>query len=363
MTESGGDMLFTNQQLRTIREHALSMDKERQITQEVLDILYDHRLFHLFVPDELEGRMTPLPEATRIFQESARIDGNLGWLVTIGAGGGFFAAMMNPEVSRGVFAYREAVIAGSGMPSGTATRVEGGYVVNGSWRYCSGSTYATTYTANAVIEPAPNRNDAVSSSAPGESEIRSFILNPEQIDILADWNAFGLRATGSHTISAVDAFVPDDMTFLLTETKGYERETIYRYPFLPFAQVSFAGVAAGIAEHFLEAAEVLAVQRGSSSYVIGKLEECKAALEQAMSVFYVTVEKSWEELLRVGGLSAETEAEVTAKSIAAANTALSCGQQLFPLLGLSAAMEDAEVNRCWRDLQTACSHALLRNFS
>lgn len=362
--ESGGEMLFTDHQIQTIREQALGMDKHRQVTPEVLATIYDHRLFHLFVPDELEGRMTSLPEAARIFQESARIDGNLGWLVTIGAGGGFFAALMSQEVSRRVFAHREAVIAGSGMPTATARQVDGGYIVNGSWKYCSGSTYATTFTANAVIEPDSTIQDAadVPTADQDEPHIRSFILNPDQIEILEDWNAFGLRATASHTISAVDAFVPVEMTFSLTETQGYENETIYQYPFLPFAQVSFAGVAVGIAEHFLEAAESLAAQKGSSPHVIGKLEERKAMLEQSVSDFYETVEGSWEELLSNGGLSNATEAEVTTRSVAAAQTALSCGQQVFPLLGLSAAMEDTEINRCWRDLQTACSHALLRNF-
>lgn len=362
--ESGGVMLFTAQQIQTIREQALGMDKRRQVTPEVLAAIYDHRLFHLFVPDELEGRMTSLPEAARIFQESARIDGNLGWLVTIGAGGGFFAALMSREVSRRVFAHREAVIAGSGMPTGTARQVDGGYIVNGSWKYCSGSTYATTFTANAVIEPASTVQDAadVPNADQDESHIRSFILNPDQIEILEDWNAFGLRATASHTISAVEAFVPVEMTFSLTEIQAYENETIYQYPFLPFAQVSFAGVAAGIAEHFFEAAESLATQRGSSSHVFSKLEERKAALELSVSDFYKTVESSWEELLRNGEISNATEVEVTARSIAAAQTALSCGQQMFPLLGLSAAMEDADINRCWRDLQTACSHSLLRNF-
>lgn len=362
--ESGGVMLFTAHQIQTIREQALGMDKHRQVTPEVLATIYDHRLFHLFVPDELEGRMTLLPEATRIFQESARIDGNLGWLVTIGAGGGFFASLMSREVSRRVFAHREAVIAGSGMPTGTARQVDGGFIVNGSWKYCSGSTYATTFTANAVIEPGFTVQDATGelTADQNQSLIRSFILNPGQIEILEDWNAFGLRATASHTISAVNAFVPFEMTFSLTETQGYENETIYQYPFLPFAQVSFAGVAAGIAEHFLEAAESLATQRGGSSHVVGKLEERKAALEQSVSDFYESVEGSWEELLRNGELSNATEAEVTARSITAAQTALSCGQQVFPLLGLLAAMEDAEINRCWRDLQTACSHALLRSF-
>jgi len=364
ITESGGDMFFKEQEIQTIREQALGMDKHGQVTPDVLNTIYDHRLFHLFVPDVLEGRMTTLPDATRIFQESARIDGNLGWLVTIGAGGGFFAALMSPDISRRVFARREAVIAGSGMPTGTARQVDGGYIVTGSWKYCSGSTYATTFTANAVIQQGSTLQDASGepTADQGEPEIRSFIMNPDQIVIQQDWNAFGLRATGSHTISAVEAFVPDEMTFSLTEMKGYENEPIYRYPFLPFAQVSFASVAIGIAEHFLEAAESLAVKRGSSSHVIGKLNENKAAFLLSVANFFKRVEASWAELIANGALSNVTETQVTSQSIETAHAALSCGQQLFPLFGLSAAMEDSEINRCWRDLQTACSHALLRSY-
>jgi len=357
-------MLFTTEEIRTIREQAIEMDKHRRVSPEMLRTIYDHRLFHLFVPDELEGRMTALPEAARIFQESARVDGNLGWLVTIGAGGGFFAAYMSDESSRRVFAHREAVIAGSGMPTGTARKVDGGYIVNGSWKYCSGSTYATTFTANAVIDSGFSNHDAGSdetSSTNVEPEIRSFILNPDQVEITEDWNAFGLRATASHTISAVEAFVPTEMTFSLAESIAYEEEAIYRYPFLPFAQVSFAAVAAGIADHFLEAAEAIAAQRNRSALVFDKLKECNPAFEQALSTFYETVEDSWRELKQEGRLKEDTEAGVTAASLAAVQAALSCGLHVFPLLGLSAAMEDTEVNRCWRDLQTACSHALLRN--
>lgn len=356
--------MFTTDEIQSIREQALEIDKHRRVSPEMLRTIYDHRLFHLFVPDELEGRMTTLPEAARIFQESARIDGNLGWLVTIGAGGGFFAAYMSAKISRRVFAHREAVIAGSGMPTGTARKVDGGYVVNGSWKYCSGSTYATTFTANAIIDTGFTGHDAESNEASStqvEPEIRSFILNPDQVEITEDWNAFGLRATASHTISAVEAFVPTEMTFSLIKSIAYEEETIYQYPFLPFAQVSFAAVAAGIADHFLEAAESLAKQRNRSAQVFDKLNECKAVLMQALSTFYETVEDSWKELLQEGRLAEDTEEGVTAVSLATAQAALSCGQRIFPLLGLSAAMEDTEVNRCWRDLQTACSHALLRN--
>ncbi|EHB62465.1 MULTISPECIES: acyl-CoA dehydrogenase [Paenibacillus] len=357
-------MLYTQQLIDSVRQFSLEMDKFRRIPKEVLDFIYDERLFHLFVPDELEGRMTALPEAARLFQACSRIDGNLGWMVTIGAGGGFFAALLEQDVSREIFARRDAVIAGSGMPTGTARRVEGGYRVSGRWKYCSGSTYATTFTANAVIDS--GNESAKASELPSGAEaqeIRAFAFRPEQIRILPDWNAFGLRATASHTMIAEDVFVPDNRTFLFDEMKSYEHEAIYRYPFLPFAQVSFAAVAIGIAEHFLAAAEALAEAKGSEAYVMDKLKEHSGFLRDGEVNFYETVETSWRELLQQGKLSVETEAAVTTASIGAANTARTCGQTLFPLLGLTAAMEDSEVNRCWRDLQTACSHSLLRSYA
>ena len=146
-------MLFTEQQIQTIREQALGMDKRRQLTPEVLAAIYDHRLFHLFVPDELEGRMTSLPEVRAFSGEcqDRRQPGMAGydwcrWRILRGADdpGGEPPRIRAPRSGN----------CRRGMPTGTARQVEGGYIVNGGWKYCGGSTYATTFTANAVIEPA-----------------------------------------------------------------------------------------------------------------------------------------------------------------------------------------------------------------
>ncbi|SMF85995.1 Acyl-CoA dehydrogenase [Paenibacillus uliginis N3/975] len=352
-------MLLTQQQMNNIREQSLRMEQEGIACEEVLQLIYDLRLFHLFVPNELEGRMTSLPEAVQIFQNCSRIDGSFGWLVTIGAGGGFFASFMIPEVSQRVYAHRTAVIAGSGTPSGTAQRVEGGFLVNGSWKYCSGSTHATVFTANAVVES----NGSSGNTRSGEDqEIRSFILLPEQVQIDPDWNAFGLKATSSHRISVTDIFVPDDMTFVITETKAYENEMIYKYPFLPFAQASFAAVTLGIAQHFLESAQELLKQKTDHPYVLSKLNEQQEALRQSEIVFHESIVKSWNDLMQDGQLSPKTEGWVSGQCVSTAQVSLKCGQELFPLLGLSAAMENSTINRTWRDLQTACQHALLRSY-
>ncbi|KKO54824.1 acyl-CoA dehydrogenase [Paenibacillus sp. DMB20] len=350
-------MLFTNQQIDMLREQSLRMDQEGTPTPEVLRFIYDERLFHLFVPDGLEGRMSTLPDAVRIFEECSRIDGNLGWLVTIGAGGGFFVPFMPEDISREVYARREAVIAGSGTPSGIARRVPGGYRVSGSWKYCSGSSHATVFTANAVID---HPDAATDKGHPGEPAIRSFILQPHQVRIDHDWKAFGLKATASHRIAVEEAFVPEEMTFSIAEMRAYHGEVIYRYPFLPFAQASFAAVALGISRHFMEAADELIKQRGSHEPLVHRWNEQMKVLEQARSAFHETIEESWSELLDHGALTPIVEEKVSSVCISTAGLSLKCGQTLFPLLGLAAAMENTAVNRCWRDLQTACQHALLR---
>lgn len=352
-------MLFSQHQIEQIRGQSLQMEQEGQVTEDVLQLIYDYRLFHLFVPNEVEGRMTSLPEAVKIFQECSQIDGNFGWLVTIGAGGGFFAPFMSPKVSRDVFAHRTAVIAGSGTPSGTAQRVPGGYNVNGSWKYCSGSTHATVFTANVIVEPGEDTADAEEGA---RQTIRSVILMPEQVHIYPDWNAFGLKATSSHSISAQDAFIPEEMTFDIKDIKAYKHELIYSYPFLAFAQASFAAVTLGIAQHFLEASEALLGQKTSHPNIISQFNNQREALQRSERDFHLCMSHSWNELQQEGHLSQETESRVSEQCISTAQASLQCGQLLFPLLGLSAAMEDSTVNRTWRDLQTACQHVLLRSY-
>ncbi|GIP26888.1 hydroxylase [Paenibacillus sp. J23TS9] len=347
-------MGFTQQEIISIREQSGQMEREGVITPEALQYIYDKKLFHLFVADDLDGNMTPLPEAIRIFQECSRIDGSFGWLVTIGAGGGYFAPFMTMEIGRKVFSSSDAVIAGSGAPTGTARKVDGGYMVSGRWKYCSGSTHATTFTANAVLDQEETRLDS------GETpELVTLIMQPDQVRIQKDWNTFGLKATASHSMVVTDAFIPDEMTFSFTEFRSHEDELLYRYPFLPFAQTSFAGVAMGLADHFLEAAEEQLRSRGNER-VLAKLDEQKKEFAHQQDAFYMVLDKSWEELGHKGRLSPEMEQRISSECVTAAKASLDCGLRLFPMLGLSACMEDTDVNRIWRDLQTACQHALLR---
>jgi|HigsolmetaAR203D_1030402.scaffolds.fasta_scaffold00122_19 alkylation response protein AidB-like acyl-CoA dehydrogenase len=346
---------LTMEQVERIRSESAAMDACRELSGYCYRTIVDNRWYKLFVPEELGGTMTPLTEAVRIIEQAAYADGNFGWAIAIGAGGGFFAAYMQPEFAREVFAPEEGLIAGSGKVSGIARKSGEGYVVSGSWKYCSGSLRATAFTANCLVE--------------GTDEVMAVTMMPEQVEIIKDWESVGLRATESHSIRAENAFVPGNRTFLLTEPVHYEQYPIYRFPFVQFAEVCFAPVALGIGRHFLEeAGEIIRTRYATNSlitseqrdFVEGLLESCGHVLLRHKDRFYGVLERTWEKFTSTGLLAGEELAGLSRVCKEAAKAAQSIASELYPHLGMEALMEHAAINRIWRDLHTACQHSALR---
>lgn len=360
---------FTDEQIRSIREQALVIEREGKLPEQLFQWIYDRRLFKLFIPAELQGNMTALPEALQWFEHTSWINGSFGWLVTIGSGGGFFAPFMKPEVAKDAYIRKDAVVAGSGHPSGTAVKVDGGYLVNGRWKFCSGSTYATVFTANCKVEERNAEGDLQDSAA--EQVIRSFVFWPDQVQIVKDWNAFGLKATESHSIVVHDLFVPEERTFSIMEPNGLYHDPIYDYPFLPFAEASFAAVSIGVAKHFLDEARNIA-ERNRDAWmnasvnrymsVMDKISVQNDILTEAASVFYQAIEQSWSQHISGQQLSEADIREVSLRCKEAGQAALSSANAIFPYLGIHAVMEDAPINQIYRDLQTVCHHSLLVKF-
>ncbi|MFC4303250.1 acyl-CoA dehydrogenase [Cohnella boryungensis] len=324
------------------------------LTPGLLAYLYEAKLFKLFVPEQLNGLMLPLPDALRVFEQASRIDGSFGWLVTIGSGGGFFSAALPPAQARELFSGANAVVAGSGHANGLARPVEGGYLVDGEWPYCSGSTYASLYTANCRIEGM-------------KDDIRSFAFLPDQVEVIPDWNSFGLRGTESHSIAVKGAFVPAERTFSIMSEPHYD-DAIFRYPFLPFAQTSFAAVCLGICRHFLEEARAFIESRREvwETARLGRYANADrvvagqtAGLETDGRNFYEAVERTWAAFEDRGRMSDAEQAEVGEACQRLASHTLEYANIVFRLLGMAVLMEDHPINRIWRDLHTVAQHSVL----
>jgi 3-hydroxy-9,10-secoandrosta-1,3,5(10)-triene-9,17-dione monooxygenase len=117
------------------------------------------------------------------------------------------AAYWNEKAQDDVFRDGLFICPSTGQPSGAAKKVDGGWIINGIFRYSSGAPYATHFWGHAMPETADG-----SSPAP-----MSFVIEAGQFERLDDWGGtLGLRGSGSHSLKIVDGFVPDHRVMLNT---------------------------------------------------------------------------------------------------------------------------------------------------
>ncbi len=80
------------------------------------------------------------------------------------------------------------VIPSRNIPRGTATPVDGGWILDGTWDYASGCTYAT-HMMGVALDP------------DGQKQI--FVVPADQVRILDDWGGgrtLGLGGSGSNSV-------------------------------------------------------------------------------------------------------------------------------------------------------------------
>jgi alkylation response protein AidB-like acyl-CoA dehydrogenase len=344
-------IVFQPHEAEQIRQTAIEAEKNKRLPQSVLELLYKHKLLKLFVPKELGGAEATLPEALAIFEESAHIDGTIGWLAAIGSGGNYFAGYYNKETAQKLFSADNAVLAGSGH-SGSAKKTNGGYIINGSWKYCSGSGFATFFTAIATDE---------------SGEAKAFTFMPAQVEILQDWDAFGLKATESHTITVKEAFVPDELVFDLSKPQvSYTDYKVYSFPFMLFAQYSFGAVVLGLYRAFVEEAEKHAAQFADNSVrskTIGQLlNKAQQSVEKHSAALHKSAQATWEAHLNGTGIGDALTIEATETVLALSAWVPQISSNIFSHAGMPALMEQHPINRIYRNLLTANQHILLRKY-
>lgn len=340
--------------IQQLNEQALHMEKQGALSKEVLQTIYDNKLFKLFLPEALGGLNLTLPEGARIFQQMAKLDGNLGWLVTIGTGGNAFASLFTKDVSEKIYGSADAVISGSGYPTGKAVQQADGYVVTGEWKYCSGSTYATTFTMSCFIE----RDGEVTA------EMISCAVPADQVEVIEDWAAMGMKATASHTIRVQNVFVAKEYTFQLGKQRNDFINEVTTLPFMPFSEASFLSVCLGLTESYLDEAAKITKEKHAlhklerHQQLLSRIDEQRAHFCQIDKHFSNKLNSLWNAHV-MGALSEEDIAEFSKMSTESASACLDICHKIFRKMGMEAILTSTRLNQIWRDLQTASQHGFL----
>ncbi len=335
-------------------------ERAGRLTKAQLDLLTDLRAFRMFLPESMNGLGMELPEALRFQESMAQIDGSLGWTLTLCAGATLFAGFMEPSLAADLLADANACFGGSGACTGTADVEQGGFRINGFWKYATGAPHLTAFTANCRIR----REGKELRDELGAPVIRSFVFLAEEVSIHRDWRTMGLCATAGDAFEVKNLWVASNRAFDISPQSARLSAPIFKYPFQPFAELTLAVNHVGMMAHFLTACRSIfqrrAARKGHADFYERLFQEAEKTFMLQRNSFYQAADESWQECLQTGTCREATLLRVAQESHVIARLVLEQAAHLFPYCGMEATKPESEVNRIWRDLFTASQHSLLR---
>ena len=167
--------------------------------------------YRILQPRQFGGYAFGLPTFWRVMLAVSAGDPGTGWALTLGAHHVLtIGAWFSEAGQRDIFGTSgEFKAPHRALPSGTAEPADGGYVVSGTWDYCSGSAHATHFMCNAMVAGTTDRITAV--------------LPMDQVTVLDDWGdgaTLGMNSSGSNSVRVDAVFVPAHRTAPADWTHG-----------------------------------------------------------------------------------------------------------------------------------------------
>lgn len=305
------------------------------LSDEIIHWITQQNYWNLWVPKSYGGLEKSLSEGLKILQSLAKIDGNLGWTITLCSGANFFIGNMQPKLADKIFkSDKNPILGGSGGTFGIAEKKGENYLLNGIWKYATGAPYLTHFTLNAKIKEN------------GKEEILSFILDKNQVEIIEDWNTMGLKSTATCSFKVKDVLVSKENTFIYN--RFYLDQAIFKIPFPVFADLTLMINYLGIVEHYLEESK-----KTLANKLLNTLSSTLKKANQQVYFFAEEIEKNISKNQKIEEeLITKIHQEFTAILLDFSKLLI----EIHPFHGMKAARENHPLNQIFRNYFTATQH-------
>ncbi len=320
-----------------------------KLTQKEIDLLFEHKLFKCFLSEKVNGLGLTIPQTLSIIEEASCLNGSLGWLIQIGNGGNYFLTNFEEKTGLDLFSKKNVVIAGSGTATCNATLVDGGVIVSGKWKFCSGSEYATLFTVTFKI---------------GDSEvIKSGIVPREKVKIIEDWKTIGMKNTSTNSIELENVFIPNEHIFSVSEKKSFLDEPVFNLPFIIYAQAFFISVAFGIFKRLIDETEKIIkdshVFNNRQSDRLLKMGEINSKGFKLLENGKKEVSELINMLIEQPIINSNTSKQIQEKFIFHANNLRTHALEIYVIHGIDAVYTENVINLFFNDLLVVTQHKLM----
>ena len=345
-------------------EQATSGEAQRRLTEPIVDALIAAGLLAMWVPRSFGGAELWPVSSLEVVEALSYADGSTGWVqmaASLSTGTG--AAYLAPSVSRQLFEDRLSVIAGHGAPLGRADVEPGGFRLSGDWSYASGLLHAQyVHTGGVVFEGGVPRIDP----ATGQPEVRIFVVPVSDAVLKDNWDALGLRSTGSIDYSIVGAFVPEGYTHVQGVATANTGGEIYKLGILGLANIGHTGFALGLGRRLLDELAQLARAETGRPFVLSEpgggesFQEQFGHFEAAFRAARALAYEAWgamEEVLSTDGPIPTRNVTMIRISLNHLTTVANEIAAFAFSYGGGGALRQGTLQRCVRDMMTGAQHA------
>lgn len=352
-----------NDLLEEIKIRALSseFDDQTYISEDIIEKFKKVGVYRALVPAKFGGdELSPI-QFCELIEKISMADGSAGWVASFGMSP-IYLGSLPLETLKSIYKYSpDIVFAGGIFPPQPAKIVDGGYMINGRWRYSSGCKSADLFGVGFI----PQNNDH-SMGLP-----HTAVLPAKDVIIEHNWDMNGLKGTGSHDIIVQDKFVNSENVFIRGSASTLE-EPFFRYPALSFATQVLCVVGIGIArasiDYLIEMSEdsksitgaPILGDRPLTQYQIAQSE---AQLQSARSWFYETMNNTWKTILAGDPVSNDQKNAMRLACTHASRVAADVTRNIQLISGMAGVHKSHPLSRYVNDANVITQHAFMGEFT
>lgn len=345
---------------------ALACDAAGQLTEKTVALLKSTGVVRMLQPLDHGGLESHPAEFAAALMDVASIAPSAGWVAGVVGVHPWQFAWLSPRLQDEVWGQDpDTWIASPYAPTGTARRVDGGYIFNGRWSFSSGADVCQ-WDVLAGIEV-----DDDGKMIPGA--VRHLVLPRADYEIVPDsWQVSGLSGTGSKDVIVKDAFVPDYRTASAEEVFGgglarvnRPGNPLYAIPFNVMfpAAISSAtiGIAQGLVDRYREYTasriDVLGVKAVDHPFRMNALGSATSDIQASRLHILDDLTRLYDIAAAGGEITPAMHYEARRNQARAVRRAYEAALTVFRHAGGTACRLDNPIQRFHRDLSVAMGHA------
>ncbi len=345
-----------------LRQGVGPSEQARELSETTVEAMKRAGLFRIFVPKNLGGDESTLHVMSQCARETARWDANAAWVLMVSTAHDMVLGSFSETAQREVNAKGpDGVFPGSLANTGEMTPVDDGWRLRGRFPFASGTPHGDWAMLGTFEVTAKGR-------VPHHVVVPCEELVPED-----DWRTLGLRGTGSVTLVADDVFVPrhrgirSGVLFRNESENARQHAThLYRTPIVPGLSCHLASVMVGIAaaarddaiERTREQADrYMHTAKADRPGLQMRLAEVDAELRCADALLDQTL--SLLERAAGGEDSLPLRAQARFQASYVCKLTHQAAGKLIEGSGARAAFDESVLQRAYRDLTMARTHAMI----